>query len=259
MPIHERFWDHFEFVLALTPAQKREVYALRYNVYTGEFGHQMPGAPAQALEFDAFDACALHCLVRDRHTGETVACIRVVSPGSAEAGLATLPVETHAEGYFSHADLIPTKLPRETICEVSRAAILGRYRKRLGGERVEADGCGEPGAIPHAEAIRVASLLGGAVYCASTVMIELVERRHAFALMEPRLARLLGRFGLRFERVGELQPFNGVRAAYYIDQHRARETLKPSLQGFYQRIADTLSAQFAASNRHATATRPDFA
>ncbi|WP_157956874.1 PEP-CTERM/exosortase system-associated acyltransferase [Salinicola aestuarinus] len=241
MPIQERFWDHFEFALALTPAQKNEVYALRYRVYTGEFGHRMPGAPEQALEFDDFDTSALHCFIRHRDSGEAVACIRIVSPGSAEPGLGALPVENLADGFFSHPELVPDKLPRETICEVSRAAILGKYRKRSGSDCAEADSTAER------EAARVASLLGGAVYFASTVMIELIERRHAFALMEPRLARLLSRFGLRFERVGELQSFNGVRAAYYIDQRQARESLKPSLQSFYQRISDTLREQFAAT------------
>lgn len=251
MDVYERFWEHFEFVLAATPADKAQVYTLRYRVYTGEFGHEMPGEPENELEYDEFDSRSLHCLIRHRTSRETAACIRVVFPGIERDAAEALPIESNAKGYLFHSEFVPEKLSRSSICEVSRAAILGRYRKRAGSA---APG---PSTFPSSdEDFKITALLGGAVYLASTAMIELAGRRHAFALMEPRLARLLGRFDLSFLRIGELQAFNGVRAGYYIDQNRAREALKPALQAFYRRISQTLAAQFEASDSDFRAHAP---
>ncbi|WFF41736.1 PEP-CTERM/exosortase system-associated acyltransferase [Salinicola endophyticus] len=242
MNLYDQFNDQFEFVLAINEQERHQVYRLRYQVYTHEFGHEMPGDPQRGLEYDAFDQSALHCFVRRRDTGEAVACIRVIYPGSDQGELASMPIESNAAGYFVNPLLTPCNLPRRLICEVSRAAILGRYRKKRATDRkwegAESD-------FPSSEQdYRVASLLGVSVYLASTVMIGLLERQHAFALMEPRLARLLRRFGLNFLQIGAEQQFNGVRAAYYVDQHRARENLKEDLARFYRGIARSLASQF---------------
>ncbi|OHZ00495.1 PEP-CTERM/exosortase system-associated acyltransferase [Salinicola sp. MIT1003] len=242
MSLYDQFHQQFEFVLATSEADKRYVYHLRYQVYTSEFGHVMPGEPERQLEYDEFDRSALHCFIRHRATQEPVACIRVIYPGSGH-GLRELPIESNSRGEFCHAELNPDLLPRDLTCEVSRAAILGRYRKRQSMPDPVAENEGP--IYPRTDNdYKVASLLGVSVYLASTVMIGLMERRHALALMEPRLARLLGRFGLVFLRVGNIQQFNGVRAAYYIDQHQAEGALKPELQSFYRDIVGSLSAQF---------------
>ncbi|MGM8850763.1 PEP-CTERM/exosortase system-associated acyltransferase [Salinicola halophyticus] len=247
MSLYEQFHQQFEFVLATTEADKQSVYRLRYQVYTLEFGHAMPGEPVRQLEYDEFDRSSLHCFIRHRKSQEAVACIRVVYPGR---DLGELPIESNSRDEFCHQELTPDVLPRELICEVSRAAILGRYRKRHAG--------------PESEELiypitdhdyKVSSLLGVSVYLASTVMIALIQRRHALALMEPRLARLLGRFGLTFLRVGNIQQFNGVRAAYYIDQHRAEEALKPELKSFYRDIIRSLSSPFEESVKEAVPPR----
>jgi N-acyl amino acid synthase of PEP-CTERM/exosortase system len=247
MSLYEQFHQQFEFVLATTEADKQSVYRLRYQVYTSEFGHAMPGEPVRQLEYDEFDRYSLHCLIRHRKSQEAVACIRVIYPG---CDLRELPIESNSRGEFCHEELTPDVLPRELICEVSRAAILGRYRKRHSGS--ESEGLGYPVTD---DDYKVSSLLGVSVYLASTVMIALIRRRHALALMEPRLARLLGRFGLTFLRVGNIQQFNGVRAAYYIDQHRAEEALKPELKSFYSDIIRSLSSQFGESVEKAVLPR----
>ncbi|WP_157958519.1 PEP-CTERM/exosortase system-associated acyltransferase [Salinicola sp. CPA57] len=236
MSLYDQFHQQFEFVLATSESEKQYVYRLRYQVYTQEFGHSMPGEPARQLEYDEFDQSALHCFIRHRATQEPVACIRVIYPSSVRS---ELPIESNSRGEFSHAELNPDALPRNLICEVSRAAILGRYRKRQSG--AEKEWSGYPATDND---YKVSSLLGISVYLASTVMIGLMERRHALALMEPRLARLLSRFGLAFLQVGNIQQFNGVRAAYYIDQHQAEGDLKPELKAFYSDIIHSLSIQF---------------
>jgi len=270
MDLYDQFHRQFEFVLATTETDRQCVYRLRYQVYTVESGHAMPGEPSRQLEYDEFDRSSLHCLIRHRATLEPVACIRVIYPDShlhgfrelslhepspyelslREFAVHELPIESNSRGEFCHAELNPDALPRSLICEVSRAAILGRYRRRTSDS--QNDGFTFP--VTDGD-YKVSSLLGVSVYLASTVMIGLMRRRHALALMEPRLARLLGRFGLTFVRIGNIQQFNGVRAAYYIDQHRAEAALKPELTSFYSDIVRSLSSQFEESAKEAVHPR----
>ncbi|WP_106419339.1 PEP-CTERM/exosortase system-associated acyltransferase [Salinicola tamaricis] len=247
MSLYDQFNDRFEFVLAVSEQERHQVYRLRYQIYTREFGHEMPGDPQRGLEYDAFDQSALHCLVRRRDTAEAVACIRVIYPGRDHGILASMPIESNAAGYFVNPLLTPCNLPRRLVCEVSRAAILGKYRKKRATD--DHWGAAESGFPSSEQDYKVASLLGVSVYLASTVMIGLLDRQHAFALMEPRLARLLRRFGLNFLQIGAEQQFNGIRAAYYVDQHRARENLKDELARFYSRIAHSLAGQFRQNFR----------
>ncbi|WP_189444102.1 PEP-CTERM/exosortase system-associated acyltransferase [Salinicola rhizosphaerae] len=240
MTLYEQFHEIFEFVLATDPADKHSVYGLRYEVYTREFGHAMPGNPDAGLEYDEFDNMSLHCLVRHRLTREPVACIRVIYPTGVTPDMPSfLPIEANARGQFLDREPNPAQFSRNSICEVSRAAILGRYRRRDVTESASSHDF--PSTSRDYE---VASLLGVAVYLSSTAMIGLIQRQHAFALMEPRLARLLGRFGLSFKKVGNNQQFNGIRAAYYIDQLQAVEKLRPELRRFYTIIRQSLHRQF---------------
>ena len=61
-----------------------------------------------------------------------------------------------------------------------------------------------------------------------------------YAVMEPRLARLIRRTGADFERVGEIVLFRGQRAPFHLVIDDALTGMHPSLRGLYHEIGKTL-------------------
>ena len=60
-----------------------------------------------------------------------------------------------------------------------------------------------------------------------------------FAMMEPRLARHLRRFGIIFQQMGDVVDYHGPRAAFYI----SRKTLLTYLEPEVKKLLDTYIAE----------------
>ena len=68
--------------LAGSRAELREAQALRYRVFTEEFGAQLDGGDEQ-LDRDLYDDHCHHLLVRDRATGAVIGCTRILTDQEA--------------------------------------------------------------------------------------------------------------------------------------------------------------------------------
>jgi N-acyl-L-homoserine lactone synthetase len=64
--------------------------------------------------------------------------------------------------------------------------------------------------------------------------------KHAYVLMEPKLARRMKVFGFNFEPVGEKVDFNGTRMPYRIAPTSIVEQIATPLSAFYEAIDDNL-------------------
>lgn len=229
------FTKYFEVVPALTPELKNEVYHIRHAVYCEELGFESPRQ--DGMETDEYDAQSLHVLLRNVNNGDWVGCVRLVL-ARADDPQQPLPFEKYCASSLDRRIVDPAKLPRERVAEVSRLAVLARYRKRKGEQRTPVAisdrdfGTPEQPRFPY---IPVGLYLG---------MIDLAQRHgleHLFVLTEPRLARHLAALGVKIRRIGEGVDHRG---------HRVPSTMNVSgiirgLSFFVRPLYETISAQVA--------------
>lgn len=183
----------YEAVVADTDLSKRIHYRLRYQVYCLETGFEDPAAFGDSEESDAYDAHAIHFLVRCTTTGEWLAAARLVV---REQG--PLPVETHCR---IDASLLASIGSLDG--EVSRLLIVRR----------QSDG----------RAVR--GLAGEDLLCSRTeilrrLLIGLCTRAQELGLynlaffLSPALRRILGRLGVDCAMIGDPCHHRGTRYPY---------------------------------------------
>ncbi len=238
-PQTEALTRFFEFQQAWSEEQRLQVHRIRYSVYCQEFQFEREEDCPGGLERDEYDNNSRHCLLVHRKSGTAAGCVRVIEPGPGRLRL--LALEQHCSESLEHPRLHPSRFSRQTICEVSRLAVPAFFRRRP-GERETPYGNLEHAQVSEAET-RTFPLIGMAMFLAATALVGLSGRPHVFAMMEPRLARLLARAGLNFLQIGRLMEYHGPRAAFYINQHEAVETMNPPLKRLYGDILAQLEPQ----------------
>ncbi|QJR00175.1 PEP-CTERM/exosortase system-associated acyltransferase [Halomonas sp. PGE1] len=237
-----RFVKEFRFCLATSPQDKKRIFRLRYDVYCEELGYEEPADSANGLEFDAYDQHAIHCLIEHRRTGLTAACTRLVMPNpSLPAPLDRLPLETYGGQSLTHPVLHPERLDKATYYEISRLAVARIFRSRIQDTEV-------PGITtnPHefsASERETFPFLVSGLFLAGYALGRMSGKEIAFAMMEPRLPRLLAMAGFHFTKVGETIEFHGQRSAYCITREQADAGMQLALAPLYRHIQEVLGPQ----------------
>ena len=237
----ERFRSGFRFKLALTEEERRKAYRLRHRVYCEELEYEEPADAG--LEFDRHDEYSLHCLIEHRRSGEVAGCMRLVLPADDEPSRdRRLPLQSYANQSLTHALLHPATLSRDEICEVSRLAIAPPFRRKSVASELEESLQADLGQFT-ADERRTFPIIVVGLFLATYALVGLTQRRHVFAMMEPRLPRLLSRSGFHFTRVGDAIDFHGKRSAFYIDLHKAEKEIHADLLPLYEHVKSELAAQ----------------
>jgi N-acyl amino acid synthase of PEP-CTERM/exosortase system len=83
---------------------------------------------------------------------------------------------------------------------------------------------------------RTFPLISIALFLAAANMVVQVQRSHMYAVMEPRLARLIRRSGADFDRVGEIVFFRGQRAPFHMLIDEALSGMHPALRSLHAEI-----------------------
>ena len=199
------FSKYFEALPALDDSQRRAVFRIRHAVYCEELGYE-PVRP-DGLESDEFDARAVHCLLRSVTTGEFVGCVRLILTDAADPR-APLPFERLCAASLDRASVDPGALDRTKIAEVSRLAVISRYRRRRGEQKVplgiDENDFGTPDR-PRFPYIAAGLYLG-----------MIAQARHhgvdtLFMLTERRLAKQLSRLGVNVRKIGAPIEHRGIR------------------------------------------------
>ncbi|MBB3231253.1 PEP-CTERM/exosortase system-associated acyltransferase [Halomonas stenophila] len=238
----ERFRNEFTFKLAQDDATRKRVFRLRYDVYCAELGYEHPENPSHHQEHDAHDAHAIQCLVEHRKSGLAAGCVRLVLPKSREEGGGqTLPLQEYGGNSLNHETLHPSRFCQRSICEISRLAISPLFRKRSTREEIASIVLTNH-AFTEAERETFPLIVIG-LFLATYALLGLSKRPHAFAMMDPRLPRLLKMSGFYFTKVGETIEFHGKRSAFYIDQRQVEKDMHAELMPLYQHIKATLAPQ----------------
>ena len=192
-----RFDTYFRAVSADTRELIEKAFALRYQVYCLERQFEDPTQLHGGLETDQFDRHSVHSLVFHRPQDEPIGTARLILP---QARPNSLPIQEllkksglSACHYF----------PNHTVAEVSRFAISKEFRRR----KVDSKSIAEPDSRRERH---------GNLPCLGLLQMLLRQSlelgvEYWAAVMEPQLLRMLALMGIRFQPVGPLVSYHGLR------------------------------------------------
>jgi N-acyl amino acid synthase of PEP-CTERM/exosortase system len=242
----ERVARHFARLLpprmAIDPAERDDVFALRHGVYCDELGFEP--VRDDGRETDAFDDRSLHAYVRHAATGAMAGTVRLVTTHGPDE---RLPMEVHCSPSLAHATIRPDDFPRESICEISRLAVPARFRRRATDRFAGAANGGIDTRHYSSSELRCFPWIAIALYFSAAALSRRTGRRHVFVMVEPRLAQAMSFVGIDFRQIGPGIEFHGLRAPYYIDRERLPERLSPGFRQLLGVIDDALEDSVAAS------------
>ncbi|MBK5936137.1 MULTISPECIES: PEP-CTERM/exosortase system-associated acyltransferase [Halorhodospira] len=241
------FARYFDIHTADTENRRRAIARLRYQVYCEEFGFEAAERFPEREERDAYDARACHALLWHRPSGRVAGCVRVI-PGEPDPRRPNLPMEPSCTAALHDTPLHPGRLPPERVCEVSRLAVHRHFRRRTGEPRTP---LGDIDALqfPMVQR-RTFPLISASLFTAAAVLSGQLGRDHVFAIMEPRLAHFVARYGLHFRRISDDFEHRGRRAAYYIHRPEVLATIEASriLAPLYRMAEHGLSPKRCANH-----------
>jgi N-acyl amino acid synthase of PEP-CTERM/exosortase system len=208
LPLFEEYRRVFEGVPANTPTLRRAAHQLRYQVYCVENKYEDPADNPGGLEYDEYDSHALHAVLLHRRTRTFVGTVRVVlhKPGARRGSLPFHHVCEHSCLRDPHF------LPLEATAEIGRFAISKAFCRQLRhGTDYRFGGLGNVSRelrrlFPHVSL--------GLIKVALELSIPF-RIRYVCAVMEPTLLRLLTKFGILFQSLGDTVDYHGKRQPCY--------------------------------------------
>jgi N-acyl amino acid synthase of PEP-CTERM/exosortase system len=217
--MEQEFILNYRVVAATTPQLLNEVYRVRYEVYCQKLGYEDPAQFPDGREFDHHDPHAVHCLLQERRTERFVGCVRMILADNSYPQR-KLPFET-AYDEITDGESILDGVPwmdRDSLAEVSRLAVIypDRAKKSLLG-RVDR------------EISQRMAFIGFGLYLAAVGIVIDRGLDNVFAMMEPRLTRLLKRYGIMFQQVGDVIDYHGRRAPFHVTRGSLIENLSPEM------------------------------
>lgn len=233
LSISEAFDRYFELTIAATPAQLEDVYRIRYQVYCAELAYEREEDCPGGREQDEFDARAVHCLLRHKSSGAFAGTVRLVL-ADRNAPAAGFPFESFCYRSLNEQGQHLLQRPRNSLGEVSRLAVTAAFRKRR-GEQSSAAGIPDLSGISAMERRSVPLIALGLCLAATSLGIQ-GGLDCIFAMMEPRLARHLRRFGIHFRQVGDLMEYHGTRGPFFISREQVLNELNPDVKELLEYI-----------------------
>jgi len=230
--LREGFGTRFQVLAAVSDTLRNEVFRIRHQVYCEDLQFE-PHRPDR-YENDQYDAHSLHLLLRHIGTREYIACARVIraNPDNPES---PLPFELVC-GDTLHLGLVGARLAqRQDIGEVSRLAVIGKYRRRK-GESSRPYGLGESDFGGQAQSRFPYILIG--MYLGVMAISVLHHIKTLFVLTEPRLRQHFARLGIGIQQAGEPVAHRGVLVPSMIETLQVVAGFNRFVQPLYQQVFD---------------------
>lgn len=240
----ENFKSYFRIVYANTDVLLKQVYKIRYDVFCEEL--RLEENCPQDVEKDECDAYSYHFLLQHVHTSAYAGTVRFVLPPASRPDL-LMPIEKYCSHAIDREIVDPSQLRRGTFGEVSRLAVPARFRKRAGESGVSHTVESPANSAGNKEK-RLFPYISVGLYLASAACGILHNLDCSFVMIEPRLAIALRRVGIRFQKVGDVIDYHGLRAPHYIDREMLLNHLKPEVAGLFEHIREEISEQFPPLN-----------
>jgi N-acyl amino acid synthase of PEP-CTERM/exosortase system len=237
----EAFLTYFDVCFAADKATQDDAGRIRYRVYCEEFGYEPCEAFPDGIERDEFDPQSLQCLVTHKATSTPAGCVRVVKACAEKP----LPFENFC-GDSLDADFFDRNpIPRELMCEVSRLAVDGMFRRRSGEQATRFGGVHISDLSQQEK--RTFPMIAVSCFFAANIMADNAGNTKLFAMMEPFLPRLLKRSGINFTKVGHDIDYHGLRAPYFVTTPEVKSNVVPELKELYDAIQELLKKEIAPS------------
>lgn len=238
------FSRYFVLRVARTQAEIERLQHLRWEVYCREFHYERDEDCPNEREADAFDVSALHVYAEHRPSGLLAGTVRIVCADMVDVGL---PLEQAYSTYDQILDLGP--VPRNHLIEISRLAVSANFRRRS-GEGLSPIGLNvlmDPDELSIME--RSLPLLPLALYLSVAAVVDVrgVHEAFGYAMMQPRLVRLLRRFGIQFQQAGPEIDYHGKRAAYRITLDEVVAGLDSTMRNLYDSLVETIAGDLPTS------------
>jgi N-acyl amino acid synthase of PEP-CTERM/exosortase system len=236
-----RFKELFTLTLALESDSLEQVFRIRHQVYCRDLAWEP--IRKDGREVDEFDPQSVHCLLSKQGTGEPVGCTRLIlcRPDDPEY---RLPFENSCRDVLDRGIADPDRMPRNTLGEVSRLAVMKDFRRRKGEQAVplsvsQDDFAGR--ATEERFPFIPVSLYLGAAAVANRLGIE-----HVFVLTEPRLAIHFARIGFDIRSVGGPIEHHGTRVPSLLSSSKVVQGLRPLIRPLYEVIEQAVDKAFLA-------------
>lgn len=237
----EGFRQLFELIPALDDATRDQVFRIRHDVYCRDL--QWEPVRDDGRESDEFDRHSIHCLLRRRGTGEPVGCTRLIL-ARPEDPSHPLPFEESCCEVLDRSIVDPGRMPRHTLGEVSRLAVLNTFRRRKGEAQtavsVADEDFADSGPNTRFPFIPVSLYLGAAAI-ARHVGVE-----HVFVLTEPRLAGHFVRIGFDIRAIGGAIEHRGTRVPSLLSSSKVVAGLRPMIRPLYEVVEEAVATAFSA-------------
>lgn len=235
------FEKYFSAHAATDDELRHAAYRIRHDVYCDELAYEPHRA--DGMEHDEFDARSLHCLLRSVANDEFVGCVRIVLVDPQDRS-SRLPFETLCDATLDRRIVDPSALPRNTIAEVSRLAVVSRYRRRSGERQTpvalsERDfGTPDRPRFPY---------LAVGLYLAMLAQARRQGIETLFMLTEHKLARQLMRLGVHLRQIGPPVEHRGLRYPSVMSVREVIDGLGYFVRPMFAVIASEIDASYRAA------------
>lgn len=230
------FDQYFSVIPADTEDLIKAVYNIRHQVYCEELGFEQQRA--NRLEIDDYDLHSSHCLLHHKSSNSYAGCVRLVLASNDNPEF-KFPFEQTCK--VSNDFSLFKEQPRRKFGEISRLAITANFRRRRGESNRPDGGSDSIDASNEDERRRFPSVALG-LYIAITAIGLEQGLEGVFAMMEPRLARQLRRFGFYFTQIGDTVEHRGLRAPFFIDKQALFDNLRPEFRELLDSIQTGISS-----------------
>lgn len=197
------FKKYFEIVPAYSDALKNEVFRIRHQVFCEDL--KFEPERQNKLEMDNYDSHSLHLLIRMIKTNEFIGCTRIILTQPSNISY-PLPFEKTCAATLDHSFM--ETIPRKSIGEVSRLAVISRFRRRKGDVKGpfsisnEDYGTTDQPRFPY---------IPISLYMGTIDLARMHDVNHLFMLTEPRLASHFQRLGANLQIIGSPTNHRGKR------------------------------------------------
>jgi N-acyl amino acid synthase of PEP-CTERM/exosortase system len=240
------FSQYFDLVPALEQEACQIAFRIRHDVYCRDLGYEP--VREDGLETDEYDRHSLHCILRTAGPEKVpVGCVRIVLARPEDPSY-PLPFERTCAATLDRSIIDPARVPRERVTEVSRLAVVSRFRRRKGEENKPISiGDEDFGTIVRARF----PFIPVGLYLGSIALSLHHGIDHLFMLTEPRLALHFRKIGFVIDQIGGPVEHRGTRIPSLL---RARETvdgLRANLRSMYGVIEASIESAYRADQESA--------
>ena len=236
MTLCEHYQNYFYTEKANTPDLMEQAYHVRYQVYCEELRKLPPNSENELQESDTWDGDAVHALLVYKQEKIPIGNIRIIPLNDATGN--KLPIQLYYKKEFDFKGSGITSLREGKTGEVSRMALISRFRRRPSDKDYSLNSNMRDNDL---ESRRFSTnyLPMCLTFSAISLMLE-QTLDYGIALMEPRLARLLVRFGVEIKQIGQPIDYFGIRAPFLIFPEKTYQNLTQEYRFLFDIISSEL-------------------